>query len=151
MQKIYYVGKIMPCKFFQVSLHNFEYHTSPWINKNSQRYSFADSMDSMTQFFFKSNLKKCTRIFQMLSAIIKNILCLVKCLFVPKIQETLMNLNILYYLRPMYPGKHGETQFFLASRQKLRMLISNRKYSSCLSYPLSLSAPPPKKIKKIYM
>ena len=47
-----------------------------------------------------------------LREIINNILCLVKCLFVPKIKKTMLNLNFSYYPRPMYPGKHGETQFF---------------------------------------
>ena len=49
----------------------------------------------------------------MLGAIFHNTLCLLKCLLVPKIKEEKnMNLNFWYFSRPMYPGKHGDTQFF---------------------------------------
>ena len=35
--KNYYVGKIMPCKFFQVSLKKIEFHTSPCVRKIGQK------------------------------------------------------------------------------------------------------------------
>ena len=38
-------------------------------------------------------------------------ICLVKCLLIPRDQNILMNLNLLYYPWSMYPGKHGEAQF----------------------------------------
>ena len=74
--------------------------------KQPEKYALSDSTVSLAFKFCELNLKKFTSIFQILSAIFTNILCLVKCLFEPKIQMTLMNQKLSYYPRPMYPGKH---------------------------------------------
>ena len=66
----------------------------------------ADSMVPMALNIFLSNLNKLTRLLHILCATFHNILCLVKCLFVPKIKNTLMNLNLLYFSRPMIAWRH---------------------------------------------
>ena len=49
--KNYYVGKIMPCLFFQVLLNKFEHYTSPWISETAQKIRirwFNGSYDTHT-------------------------------------------------------------------------------------------------------
>ena len=109
--KNYYVGKIMPRKFFQVSLKNLSIMQALESAKPPKKNALAVSAAPMALNILKSNLNKFTRLFQILSAIFNNILCLVMSLFVPKILNTMMYLIFLFYSRPMYPDKHGDTQF----------------------------------------
>ena len=58
------------------------------------------------------NIKKFTSLFLSLGAIFTNMLCFIMWLFfLRKILNTMTNRNCLYYCRPKYPNKHGDTQF----------------------------------------
>ena len=121
--KNYNVGTIIPCPFFQVSFNFLSTTQTLESAKPAEKYAFADSTVPISLNILISHLKKWTWLFQILSAFFNNILCLVMRLFVPKIQKILMNLNFLYYPRPMFPSKHGDTPFahFWTVLQNLKM------------------------------
>ena len=71
-------------------------------------------------------MTKYTSLFQILVQSLTIFICLVKCLFVPNIEKILMNLNFLYYPRPMYPGRmdiHSFAQFWT--------VLQNPKMKTC--------------------
>ena len=74
-----YVGKIMPCLFFQVSQKKFEFHTNPYIRKTAQKYAFSDATVSISLKILYSNLNKLTRFFQIVTTIFNNILGFIHC------------------------------------------------------------------------